>query len=152
MDSEQHGSRAQRYFRLALKYAISGSEPRVLVVMGRVGTGKTTIARQLGRELDWPVFSSDKIRKTLAGLPLRKRTPPERRHELYSQAVTERTYRKLLEEGLAALPTNGGVILDATFSSRTNRQLLREQCKDIFLQVVELDVDSGEIESRLRRR
>ena len=66
--------------------------------------------------------------------------------------MTERTYRKLLEEGLAALPTNGGVILDATFSSRTNRQLLREQCKDIFLQVVELDVDSGEIESRLRKR
>ena len=67
---EEHAEQAARYFRLALRYAVSGSEPFVLAVIGRVGTGKTAVAKQLGSELDLPVFSSDEIRKTLAGIPL----------------------------------------------------------------------------------
>ena len=151
---QEHEKQAARYFRLALQYAVCGSEPFVLVVMGRVGTGKTTVAKELGSELDWPVFSSDHIRKTLAGIPLTERTPQERRDEVYSAQVTEQTYKKLVENGLAALATHSGVILDATFSSRANRNLLREQCAKagIRLQVVELDVDPGTIKNRLKAR
>jgi uncharacterized protein len=53
---QEHERQAARYFRLALRYAIAGSEPLILVVMGGVGTGKTTVANQLASELDWPVF------------------------------------------------------------------------------------------------
>jgi predicted kinase len=62
--------------------------------MGRVGTGKSTIAKQLRAELDWPIFSSDQIRKTLAGVPLTRRTAAERRDEVYSTQMTEQTYRR----------------------------------------------------------
>src|SRR5438876_7213657 len=55
---EEHRKQAARYFRLALQYAVAGSESLVLVVMGRVGTGKTTIAKQLASELGWRIFSS----------------------------------------------------------------------------------------------
>jgi 2-phosphoglycerate kinase len=65
---QEHETQAARYFRLALRYAVAGSEVLVLVVMGRIGTGKSTIAKRLAGELDWPAFSSDEIRKTLAGL------------------------------------------------------------------------------------
>jgi aminoglycoside phosphotransferase family enzyme len=85
-DAQEHTKRAVRYFRRALRYATSGSQPLVLVIMGRVGTGKTTVARQLGSELDWPVFSSDRIRKTLAAVPLTERTAPELRDKVYSEA------------------------------------------------------------------
>ena len=44
LETEKHTKQAARYFRLALRYAIR-SERLALVVMGRVGTGKTTIAR-----------------------------------------------------------------------------------------------------------
>ena len=44
-------TRAERYFRLALQYAVCGSEPMVVIVLGRVGSGKSTLARALGREL-----------------------------------------------------------------------------------------------------
>src|SRR5213075_2166345 len=145
---------AARYFRLALRYAVSGSEPLVLAVMGRVGTGKTSVAKQLGSELDLPVFSSDEIRKTLAGIPLTVRTAAERRDDVYSEQMTEQTYKVLLAKGLTALKTHGGVVLDATFSSQANRELLRQECAkaNVCLQVIELDANTGKIERRLRAR
>lgn len=151
---EEHEKQAARYFRLALRYAVSGSKPLVLAITGRVGTGKTSVARQLGAELKWPVFSSDEIRKTLAGLPLTQRTPPEFRDKVYSEQMTQETYKKLVEEGLRALTSHDGVIVDATFSSRTNRDFLREQCGkvNIRLQVVELDANLEQIKKRLRSR
>src|SRR6266446_2062061 len=98
--------------------------------MGRVGVGKTTVARQLGVELDWPVFSSDQIRKTLAGIPLTERTATERRGEVYSEQMTEQTYKQLVERGLAAVEIHGGVVLDATFSSRAHREFLYKECEN----------------------
>ncbi len=151
-DLDEHAKQAARYFRLALRYATSGSEPLFLVVMGRVGAGKTTVARQLGAELNWPVFSSDQIRKTLAGVALTERTALELRDEMYSEWMSEQTYKKLLEQGLAALETHGGVVIDATFSSRAKREFLREACGSVSLQAIELDTDRGKIESRLKAR
>ncbi len=151
---EEHAEQAARYFRLALRYAVSGSEPFVLAVIGRVGTGKTAVAKQFGNELDLPVFSSDEIRKTLAGIPLTERTAAERRDDVYSEQMTEQTYKELLAKGFTALKTHGGVVLDATFSSQANRELLRQECAKakVCLQVIELDANTGKIESRLRAR
>jgi predicted kinase len=150
----EHEKRAARYFRLALRYATAGSEPLVLVVMGRVSTGKSTVAKQLASELNWPVFSSDEIRKTLVGVPLTQRTPPELRPKIYSARMTQKTYRKLLEDGLAAHKENRGVILDATFSTRALRNFLRDKCKkaNMPFQFVELEVDPNEIKKRLKGR
>ena len=162
---QEHEKQAARYFRLALRYAIAGSEPLILVVMGGVGTGKSTIAKRLAGELNWPVFSSDEIRKTLAGVPLTQRSPPELRNRIYSPQMTRRTYRKLAKDGLAAiggsrerrprqLQSHNGVILDATFSIRALRKFLRDECKkaNVPSQFVELEVDSNEIKKRLKAR
>jgi len=162
---QEHEEQADRYFRLALRYAIAGSEPLILVVMGRVGTGKSTIAKRLASELDWPVFSSDEIRKTLAGVPLTQRSPPELRAKIYSPQMTRRTYRKLAKDGLAAigcsrgrrprpLQSHNGVILDATFSTPALRKLLRDESKraNVRFQFVELEVDPNEIKKRLKAR
>ena len=151
---EEHANQSARYFRLALRYAVTGSEPLMLVITGRVATGKTSVALQLGTELEWPVFSSDQIRKTMAGLPLTERTPLKRHDEIYSEQTTERTYRKLLEQGLAALQSQSGAVLDATFSSRAHRELLRDECSkaNARWEIVELDVDLPEIECRLKAR
>jgi hypothetical protein len=124
------------------------------VVTGRIATGKSTVAKQLASELGWPIFSSDEIRKTLAGLPPTVRTPRELRAEVYSDHMTDQTYKQLLETGLAAVNIDSGVVLDATFASRAKRDLLREHCaKASFrLQVIELDADRDEIAKRLRAR
>src|SRR5437773_8244867 len=137
---QEHEKEAARYFQLALRYAIAGSEPLILVAMGGVGAGKSTIAKRLASELDWTLFSSDETRKTLAGVPLTQRTPSELRAKIYSAQSTRQTYRKLVRDGLAAigcsrgrrprrLQPHNGVILDATFSTRALRKFLRDECK-----------------------
>jgi len=164
-NSGEHQKQATRYFRLALRYAIAGAESLILVVMGRVGTGKSTIAKRLASELDWPVFSSDETRKTLTGVPLTQRTPSELRAKIYSVRMTQKTYRKLLEDGFTAIgscsrgrrprlqPSNG-VILDATFSTRSLRKFLRDECKkaNVPIQFIELEVGPDEIKNRLKLR
>ena len=93
-------------------------------------------------------------RKMLARVPLTQRTTRKRRGEVYSERMTEQTYKELWAEGIAALKVHRGVILDATFSRQANREFLREQCAKagLRLQLVELDVDLGEIERRLKAR
>jgi aminoglycoside phosphotransferase family enzyme/predicted kinase len=152
--SGEHAQRARRYFQLALRYATVGSDPLVLVVMGRIASGKSTVARRLATELDWPMCSSDTIRKTLAGVPLTIRTGPELRNKVYSQTMSEQTYTRLLNDGLAALATHSGVVLDATFSSSATRDYLRGECAKarVRLQVIELEITKSEIVKRLRAR
>ena len=152
--SAEHANRAQRYFQLALRYATVGSEPLVLVVMGGIATGKSTVAGKLAREFDWPVFSSDRIRKTIAGISLTKRTSPEMREIVYSKSVTDQTYDKLIEEGLGVLARHTGVVLDATFSSRSKRDLLANECNKagVRFQVIELEADRETVAKRLGAR
>lgn len=116
-------ARARRYFQLALRYAVAGSRPLVLLVMGRIASGKSTLAEALGRELGWPVFSSDRVRKELAGLPLHERGDPAARGRLYAERMTRRTYNALLGAATKRVAAGECCILDATFGHRDLRQL-----------------------------
>ena len=153
-NTDEHARRAQLYFRLALRYAVIGSEPGLLVIMGRVATGKSSVAVQLASELDWPVFSSDQIRKSVAGLPLTERTPTERRAQLYSEQAKREVYAKLVHDGLAAVSQFGGAVIDATFSRRADRHYLREEARrtGVGLQLIELDAPNEQLVARLRAR
>jgi hypothetical protein len=91
---QEHEEEAARYFELALRYAIAGSEPLILVVMGGVGTGKSTIAKRLASQLDWPLFSSDETRKTLAGISPTQRAPSELRAKIYSARMTQKNLQE----------------------------------------------------------
>ena len=153
-DAEEHARRAAHYFHLALRYAIVGSDLALLVIMGKVGTGKSSVARRLARELDWPVFSSDEIRKQLAGVLLTQRTASDLRADVYSEEMTERTYAHLVRAGLAAVTIDSGAIIDATFSRRAHRDFVRDECGKVGvrLQMIELDASDEEIAHRLRQR
>jgi predicted GTPase len=48
MREKRPGIRHLSTFQLALRYALLGSRPVVLICMGRVGTGKSTLANHLG--------------------------------------------------------------------------------------------------------
>ena len=124
-ERRESAARAARYFQLALRYAVGGSQPPVLAVMGGVGTGKSTLARGLGAILGWEVFSSDRLRKELAGVPLHRRGDSKLRERLYAPDMTDRTYDALTAQALRTVREHRGVIVDATFGSRRRRAGLR---------------------------
>jgi predicted kinase len=117
---------AHRYFQLALQYAIVGSKPSVFVFMGKVASGKSALAEALSQETGWPVHSSDRLRKTLAGTPLNHRGSEAERAALYAPEMTEKTYDLLFEQALASLRKGHSVILDATFSKLELRIALKQ--------------------------
>lgn len=118
--------RARRYFQLALRYAVAGSRPLALLVMGRIASGKSTLAAALGEELGWPVVSSDRVRKECAGFPLHERSDAAARARLYSPAMTRRTYSALLAAAARHAAAGESCVLDATFGSvEMRRQAIR---------------------------
>jgi uncharacterized protein len=146
--------RARRYFRLALQYAVAGSHPMVLAMMGRIASGKSTLARALGRELGWEVYSSDYARKRLAGFPLYERSSAAARKRLYSAATTEKTYDRLLATAEAQVAQGHSVILDATFARPAHRRLLAKRLgkSRIAWRVLEAHASDAIVKRRLRVR
>jgi uncharacterized protein len=145
---------ARRYFRLALRYVTTGLQPGVIIVMGRVGSGKSTLANALAAELSWKVFSSDHLRKQLAGVPLQTRGGPEERARLYSPEMTRKTYEKLFASAENEMRTGSGVVLDATFSRQAQREEFtgRLAQNGVAFHFLEAQADDETIKQRLIRR
>lgn len=147
-------AKARRYFQLALRYAVAGSEPCAFAFMGRVASGKSALAGAFGAELGWPVLSSDFLRKKIAGVPAERRGDPAQLARLYSPEMTGQTYAALFDGAAHATRAGHGVILDATFSRREHRDALRDRArKDGFrLTWIEALVSDDVARRRLRER
>jgi aminoglycoside phosphotransferase family enzyme/predicted kinase len=126
--AEQRASsgRAERFLRLALRYATLGSRPTIVAVMGEVACGKSTMATGLADALGIELFSSDVTRKRLAGLPLRRRPSDAVRTRLYAPAMSHRVYGLLLKAASSAVHEERSVALDATFARKQDRDELRD--------------------------
>jgi len=153
-ERQASSERARRYFRLALQYAVAGSQPLVLAVMGRIASGKSTLAHALGAELSWEVYSSDYLRKKMAGFPLYERSSTGARKRLYSAAMTEKTYDRLLAAAEAQVQKGRSIILDATFARREHRELLAERFgkRGVTWRVLEAQASNAAVKQRLRAR
>lgn len=114
-------SEARELLRLGHRFAWSARVPSVLSICGVAGSGKTTLADQLSAASGWPHVSSDLTRKQLASTPSTERARPEN----YSSEFTERTYREMGKSARRVLEQGGGVIVDATFHRRDERDAFR---------------------------
>lgn len=146
--------KANNYFNLSLRYALLGSQPKVLIFMGRVATGKSTLAQYIANKLRIRLFSSDRVRKKGAGLPLDKRPPEAERMNLYSEEMTQKIYATLRHETKTCIQNDQSVALDATFSSRDSREKLVEAMEAIDAAYLFIEAHSPDktIIARLRSR
>ncbi|MCC6712209.1 MAG: AAA family ATPase [Candidatus Dadabacteria bacterium] len=126
-EREEAGETARRYFGLALRYALFGSSPTVIVTFGVIGSGKSTLAEMLARELSCPVVSSDRVRKEITGTGATERRREGYEGGIYSPETTARTYEEIISRGLGALETRNTVVLDASFSKRRWRDMVFEK-------------------------
>ena len=109
-------------FALAQSYTGGPTWPTLLLVGGVMGTGKSTLALALQRELGWALFSSDTLRKRLANLAPGQPMAEAYGQGLYSPEWMTRTYEALVQEAGRALADGRSMLLDATFLRRADRQ------------------------------
>jgi hypothetical protein len=125
VEKEKAKEKAMSYFRLARGYILRERlAPALIVVGGLTGSGKSTIAEALAKELGLALLSSDWIRKELAGVPLRQHSHDEYGRGLYSPAASEAAYRELLVRADSSLNVGQSVIIDATCQKRGVRESL----------------------------
>ena len=155
LESERELARVQAaaHFALALRMTWSYSIGLVLVT-GLSGTGKSTVSAQLRSRTGAVSFSSDLIRKELAGLTPITRVTAADRERLYSPEMSRQTYATMLERAGCQLAAGRLVILDATFLREEYR---REACTlaathRVPMIVVECVASPCEVEERLQVR
>jgi aminoglycoside phosphotransferase family enzyme/predicted kinase len=108
------------HFALAYRYTWSYT-PRLVVVAGLSGTGKSTVAAALHARTGFAPINSDTTRKRLAGIAATARPGPA----LYTSERSAATYAAMYAAARAELAAGRGAILDATFQRRAHRDAAR---------------------------
>jgi len=143
---------ARRQFALARSFSgVPLDAPFLIAVGGMVGTGKSTLADALGRELAVPVISSDRTRKAMVGLAPTARGGAE----LYTADALERNYREVLRRAQVVLESGRGVVLDATFQAHRWRRAAADLARATgasFAHVETRCADDAIVRDRLSKR
>ncbi len=154
VEQERAHEQARRAFRLAARYARGAPPPALIVVCGRVGTGKSTVSRLLSEHTGFAGLNSDVVRKRLAGLLPTARVGADYRAGIYSAAFTRRTYAALQIQAEEELRAGRGVIVDATCKQPEDRRALLALGGRFGVPVLFLECRTSlaEVERRLRER
>jgi aminoglycoside phosphotransferase family enzyme/predicted kinase len=108
---------AAAYYQQAWNY--TKPQPGLLFLMsGLSGSGKSTTAKFLARQLGAVQIRSDAVRKHLGGIPLWARGSDD----LYTPEMTAKTYTRLLNLGTLLASQGWTVILDAKYDRQNLRQ------------------------------
>ena len=136
---------ATAHFELADCYA---REPHVIVVMGIMGCGKSTVANTIGKHFGWPVMNSDVERKRIAGVAPDVRLP----QEAYSSQMSERVYDALFTA--VGEEAGSGIVLDAQFGLAKGRSKVVEAAARAGGHVVFVHCDAPDdtVRERMQRR
>jgi aminoglycoside phosphotransferase family enzyme/predicted kinase len=99
----------QSYLALAEEYLQLPTTSQLIVVGGLSGTGKSTLARELGEQLGIDVLRTDVVRQQL----FRAKSSGE----LYRTDAREQVYLAMFQQAKELLDASCSVILDGTFHS-----------------------------------
>ncbi len=150
---ERAAASAEGHFAQAYRYTWAYT-PALVAVVGRSGSGKSTVASALHDRIGFAHFNSDVVRKQLAGLPTDRRAPADSKERLYSSEMSRRTYEKMLDLAEEELRSGRGVIVDATFQRESHRRPVYDLARQRSVPVlfVECECAEREIERRLGAR
>ncbi|HUF20421.1 MAG TPA: AAA family ATPase [Burkholderiales bacterium] len=134
-------------------YAQRTMQPRdraLLITHGLSGSGKTTVSQVLVEALGIVRIRSDVERKRLHGLAATVRSGSTVGAGAYTGSATGATYRRLVKLARQVLLAGFPVLLDATFLSRDQRDLVRDLARDLAVPFLILDCRAPEAVLRAR--
>lgn len=105
---------------------LSRPPPRLLLLHGLSGSGKSWLARHLAPRLGAIHLRSDRERKRLAGIAPLATSGSAPGAGLYTDRASELTYAQLAAHTRDALGSGRSVLCDATFLDRTQRLAFRD--------------------------
>lgn len=141
---------AARYFDFARRCAWLPVKPFVVMISGFSASGKSTLATALAERLGVIAVNSDVVRKKLAG---QSRRVAERLYGgIYSASMTERTYSALAREAAKRVRLGEGVLLDATFGLRAQREKVARMAVKHGVPLLMIHCSATEASTRRRLR
>ncbi|MBI2866068.1 MAG: AAA family ATPase, partial [Chloroflexi bacterium] len=151
---ERACQRARRYFYLAYSYTLGLKRPTLLITVGLIGTGKSSLSRALAHRLGLTVVSSDEVRKRLMGLASAERRLEPFREGIYAPAASRLTYREMFRQAEETITQGLSVILDASFRRAEERARALEVARSLGADfwAIECVAPEGVIRERLERR
>jgi uncharacterized protein len=126
-ERDRKEAEARALLELGHRFAWRARLPLVLVVCGPAAAGKTTLAKRVAEVSGLEHLSSDATRKRLAGLAPTE--PATADH--YTDTFNRRTYEELGRLAADQVRRGGGVIVDATFRRRVDREAFAAALGDI---------------------
>ena len=114
----------ERYIECA-QQALAMQRPRLVLMSGLSGSGKTWVAQRLAPALHAVHLRSDIERKRLAGLPALARSGSGLGKGLYGRSATRAVYERLAQCTADALAGGCTIIVDATFGLSAERARFR---------------------------
>jgi len=139
----------QSYLDLAKSYT-QKPEPKLIIMHGMSGSGKSTVAQQLVDTIDVIRIRSDVERKRMFDSVLIEAGEDKIDSGLYSMQATEQTYARLLELTALVIAAGYSVIVDAAFLKHEQRDPFRTLAES--LNVPFMILSAGADEQILRRR
>ncbi|NGP54186.1 bifunctional aminoglycoside phosphotransferase/ATP-binding protein [Thioalkalivibrio sp. XN8] len=110
-----------RHVELAAAHA-APAPPRLLLMSGYSGSGKSRLAQRLAPELPAVMVRSDVERKRLHGIDPARPAAAAVGHGLYDAAASERTYARLAEIARLGLGAGWSMVVDAAFLESSRRE------------------------------
>jgi uncharacterized protein len=146
-----HTAEAVNYLDLATASALTIG-PVLVVMTGLSGTGKSTVARRLAGSFGARLFTSDIVRKDLAGIA--GAAPAAWEEGIYRPKWTTATYDRLFVLAESSLSNGGSVVLDAAFLNADQRVRAADVANraGTRLMLVETICDEATVAARLAAR
>ncbi len=140
---------AADYYKLAWAYT-QPQQGKLMVMSGLSGSGKSTVAKKLARKYNAVQIRSDAVRKHLAGIPLEQKGS----QEIYTAAMSQKTYARMLELAKLLLQQGFSVILDARYDLVSSRAeaINLAQSLDVPIEIIHCTAPIEVIQSRLAER
>lgn len=155
---------AQKYFSLAESYVheetttathpIQLNRPKLIIICGFMGTGKTTIAKKVAETNGWKLISSDAVRKELAGMATTQHEYVAWGRGIYSTEFSEKTYARMNELAEKSLKEGTSVVMDASYAKKPERANVHALARatNAEFTCIELICPDEEIKRRLTAR